>query len=148
VRVLVIPEDFLNDPETGCSKERTENGKMRKSQPRGGVGMKHLAIALVSILAFSSAGFADDDANSMNSTRGGQQNKAQDDTVIICNPVDDIWTNCPEVFRERLGQNSDDDTNRSSSPFGLWMLMPWHPTPAERVLDGYTTSGVRREAGA
>lgn len=44
MRVLVIPEDFLNDPETGCSKERTENGKMRKSQPRGGVGMKHLQL--------------------------------------------------------------------------------------------------------
>lgn len=109
--------------------------------------MKHLAIALVAMLAFAGEGLADnDDVNPRKNVQNGQQNKAQDDAVVICNPVDNTWTNCPEIFQERLGRNSENDTNRSSSPFGLWMFMPWHPTPAERALDGYTTSVGRMEA--
>ena len=111
--------------------------------------MKHLAIALVAILAFAGEGLANNhDGNSRKNAQNGQQDKAQDDAVIICNPADNTWTNCPEIFQKRLGQNSENDTNRFSSPFGLWMFMPWHPTPAERALDGYTTPGGRKEAGA
>ena len=112
--------------------------------------MKYLATALVAILAFSGEGLADngDIINSGENAQGKQQDKAQDDAVIICNPVDNIWNNCPKIFQKRLGQNSGNDTSRSSSPFGLWMFMPWHPTPAERALDGYTTSRGRKEAGA
>ena len=150
MRVLVTPEDFRNDLEIDRSEEPSEHGKMGNSQPHGGIGMKHLAIGLVATLAFSGEGFADNnDGNTMKNAQNGQQDKAQDNAVIICNPVDDIWTNCPEIFRKRLGLNSENDTNRSSSPFGSWMFMPWHSTPAERALDGYTTSGGRKkEAGA
>ena len=109
--------------------------------------MKHLATALVAMLAFAGEGLADN-GNIIDS--GGkcsekQQDKAQADAVIICNPGDNIWNNCPEIFQKRLGQNSENDTSRSSSPFGLWMFMPWHPTPQSVLLMGTRHRGGERK---
>ena len=111
--------------------------------------MKYSAMALVAMLAFASEGFADsDDVSPEKNAQSRQQDETRDDAVIICNPDNGSWNGCPRIFKELLEQSPEHGTARSSSPFGLWMFMPWHPTPAERVLDGYTTSTGRMEAGA
>ena len=110
--------------------------------------MRYLAMALVAMLAFAGEALADgDDVSPGKNAQNRQQDEARYNAVVICSPDSGSWNGCPEIFKKLLERNSETDTNRSFSPFGLWMFMPWHPTPAERVLDGYTTSTGRKEAG-